>query len=802
MLETLLLTGLLLGVGEFVRRFTPAWHGVPPVWFPAGIGFGAAWRWGRRSALGVGLGNLALNFAAGAPPTAGLLIALGHLLGMELGGGYLRATVGPRPGPIGTRGVLRLLGPAAVGATAGALALGFAPWMILGGSSAEEVLRQCGARAPSTYLGILTVGPLLVVGGSARPGTAPGRGRLESAALLALATLSATVVFCLPFSSVEGRHPLAYLVLPALAWGALRFGLRGAARVSFVVAATAAVGTVHQLGPFEVRTGLSGLIDLQVFLGVVTSVALFLGAAVDEREGAAAALRRSEARLAAAFDHVPFELFLLDGGLTCVMQNAASRASWGDQRGRTSATTSLPEPVVSSFRPKLERALAGEVVRGEATYGEPPNERRVLEVFAPVREGTRLVGLLGVHVDLSERVRAETERNLLQAQLAQTQRMESIGRLAGGIAHDINNLLTPILGYAELALYETEKTARTRPWLEGIEGAAGRVKGLTGKLLAFSRRQPPSLSTLELGAQVRAFVGILRRTIREDVRIELDLDPRGVHVRADPALLDQVLLNLVLNAQDALPDGGGVTIRTSRRTVSAEVAAAHEPMAAGPFGCLTVEDEGVGMDDETLAHAFEPFFTTKGSRGGTGLGLPTVYGIVRGHGGGILVTSAPGEGTTFEVLLPEVAAPAAPPGTDAGPLEPKELRAGDAPARQRVLLVEDEAEVRSLVRDVLVGRGHEVTDLGDPRDAVALAADPTRRVDLLLTDVILPHLRGPELASRLRASRPGLRVLYMTGHAEEALAQAGIDLAHDRVLRKPFSAAGLAAAVEEALVSS
>ncbi len=755
-LESLLLAAAILAVGELVRRFTPAWRGVPPVWFPAGIGFGAAWRLGRRSTLGVGLGNLALNHVAGAPPLAGLLIAAGHVLGMELGGGYLRASLGPRPGAIGTRGVLRILGPAALGATLVAVLGGLAPWMVLAGSDAGEILHQCVARAPSTYLGILAVGPLLVVGGMARPGTAPGRGRLESVALLGLATLSATVVFCLPFSSVAGRHPLAYLVLPALAWGALRFGLRGAARVSFVVAATAAVGTVHQLGPFDVGAGLSGLIDLQVFLGVVSAVALFLGGAVDEREGAASALRRSEARLAAAFDHVPFELFLLDDGLTCVMQNATSRASWGDQRGRTPATTTLPEPVIRVFRPKLERALGGEVVRGEATYGEGAEARRVLEVFAPVREGDRFVGLLGVHVDLSDRVRAEAERERLQAQLAQTQRMDSIGRLAGGIAHDINNLLTPILGYAELALDETPTTMRTHGWLEGMGGAARRIQDLTGKLLAFGRRQPPLRTTVELGAQVRAFAGILRRTIREDVRIELDLDPAGVHVRADPALLDQVLLNLVVNAQDAIEGRGVVTISTRRRTVSAQVASAHEPMVPGGYGALAVRDTGAGMDAETLARAFEPFFTTKAAREGNGLGLATVYGIVRGHGGGVVVTSAPGEGSTFEALLPEVEAPPVSAAASTPPTAPS----AEVSRGRRVLLVEDEAEVRSLVRDVLVARGHEVTDLGDPRDALALASDPARRVDLLLTDVILPQMRGPEPrgpAAR-REARPGRAV--------------------------------------------
>jgi len=568
------------------------------------------------------------------------------------------------------------------------------------------------------------------------------------------------------------------------------------------VAATAAVGTVHQLGPFEVGSGLAGLIDLQVFLGVVSCLGLFLGAAVDEREAAASALRRSEARLATAFDHMPFELFLLDDRLACVMQNAASRAAWGDQRGRSPLSTTLPETVGRDFGPKIARALAGEVVRGEASYGGASDGRRVLEVLAPVREGGRLVGILGVLVDLTDRVRGETERKRLESQLAQTQRMESVGRLAGGIAHDINNLLTPILGYADLALEAGPRAGPTRGWLEGIARAARRVQDLTGKLLAFGRRQPLAPTTIELGAQVRAFVGILRRTIREDVRIELDLDPSGVHVQADPALLDQVVLNLVVNAQDAMPDGGVVTVSTSRRTVSAEAAAAHEPMVPGRHGCISVRDTGVGMDAETLARAFEPFFTTKAAREGNGLGLSTVYGIVRGHGGGIVVESAPGKGSTFDVLLPEVEAPVA-----AAPAHPETL--GALPARvapgtgdrRRVLLVEDEAAVRSLVRDVLVAHGYEVTDLGDPRDALVLAGDPGRRVDLLLSDVILPQMRGPELAAALRASRPGLRVLYMTGHTDAVLAQAGLVNDQGLVLRKPFHAASLLAAVERALAS-
>ncbi len=370
-----------------------------------------------------------------------------------------------------------------------------------------------------------------------------------------------------------------------------------------------------------------------------------------------------------------------------------------------------------------------------------------------------------------------TDRRSLEAQLTHSQRMESLGRLAGGVAHDFNNLLTAITGYAELLLHRLpEGEERSRRAVGEIVRAADRAADLTRQLLAFSRRQVVEPRVVDLNVGLADVLGMLDRLLGEDVRVELELSEEPLPVRVDPAQVEQVIMNLAVNARDAMPGGGTLTIRT-----------ATTDTPHGPFAQLEVRDTGTGIPEEVLDHVFEPFFTTKEEGRGTGLGLATVYGIVTQAGGTVTVSSEPGRGTVFRVLLPRVD----PDRATAG----RGRSGGDVPQAAgwgRVAVVEDDPVVRGLAAEHLREEGYEVVAFSSAEDAEAALAGAAP-VDLLLTDVVLPGIRGPELAARLRRRWPGLQVVFVTGHADSA------GLAGATVVPKPFRLEVLAAVVGEAL---
>ncbi len=368
-----------------------------------------------------------------------------------------------------------------------------------------------------------------------------------------------------------------------------------------------------------------------------------------------------------------------------------------------------------------------------------------------------------------------TERNRLAAELRQAQKMEAIGRLAGGIAHDFNNLLTVIGGYSEAALVETDLDEMRRCVAE-VSSAAGRASKLTSQLLAFARRRVITPAAVDLNGAISAVADLLQRLIGAGIRLETALDPDVGFITVDRSQLEQVVMNLAINARDAMPEGGVLTLMTSRD-------------AAG-MAALTVRDTGRGMDRETVSHVFEPFFTTKGPGKGTGLGLATVYGIVTQHGGTIAVESAPGRGTTFRLTFPR--------DTDATAAALAPTPEGtEAMGSETVLLVEDEAAVRSLVRSMLRARGYSVLEASSGEDALERYGNGLDGIDLLLTDVVMPGMNGRVLAERLTARRPALKVLFMSGYTEDAVLGAGARDVH--FLQKPFTTDGLRAKVRQTL---
>ena len=369
-----------------------------------------------------------------------------------------------------------------------------------------------------------------------------------------------------------------------------------------------------------------------------------------------------------------------------------------------------------------------------------------------------------------------TERNRLAEELRQAQKMEAIGRLAGGIAHDFNNLLTVIGGYSEAALLEQD-VVEMRRCVEEVRRAGERASQLTTQLLAFARRRVIAPSAVELNTAILALAGMLQRLIGTDVRLETSLRPEVGFIRVDRGQLEQVVMNLAINARDAMPGGGTLTLATAL-----EVAADR--------AVLTVSDTGRGMDRETVSHMFEPFFTTKGPGQGTGLGLATVYGIVTQHGGTVAVDSTPGLGTTFALSFPRDAA------ANAGALVPVPS-GGDTTGQETVLLVEDEPMVRSLVRSILTAKGYTVREASSGEEALERFGDDLGRVHLLLTDVVMPGINGRVLAERLAARRPDLKVLFMSGYTEDAVLGArGPGM---QFLQKPFAPDALRSMVRQVL---
>ncbi|HVE79292.1 MAG TPA: ATP-binding protein [Gemmatimonadaceae bacterium] len=409
---------------------------------------------------------------------------------------------------------------------------------------------------------------------------------------------------------------------------------------------------------------------------------------------------------------------------------------------------------------------------------------RVIERYTrPQRLGGRVAGRVASFRDV-------TSRRQLEEQLRQAQKMEAVGRLAGGIAHDFNNLLTVIKGHADLLAGELDPGDPHHDDLEQIRGAATRAAGLTRQLLAFGRKQLLAPRALDLGETVRDVEGMLRRLIGEDVDIVTALGPRLGTVMADAGQLEQVLMNLAVNARDAMPGGGRLVIETANVRLDGAYLERRPMVGAGEYVMLAVSDTGVGMDAQTAARAFEPFFTTKEVGRGTGLGLATVYGIVKQSGGYVWCYSEPGMGTTFKVYLPRVDTAAVRPAA-----EPPAAGGGS----ETVLLVEDEPAVRRLAARILTRLGYRVMEAPNGRAALDLAERHEGPIHLVLTDAVMPEMSGAALSARLADVRPEARVLFMSGYTDDDIVRRGVLRAEHELIQKPFTADVLARRVREVL---
>jgi signal transduction histidine kinase/CheY-like chemotaxis protein len=514
-----------------------------------------------------------------------------------------------------------------------------------------------------------------------------------------------------------------------------------------------------------------------------------------ERQRQSEVIRHSEERYRALFDGMRngfayCEMLFQDGKPSDFIYLAVNRA-FSELTGLSDVVGRRVSEVIPGIRDTNADLL--DFYGRVAATGTPA----AVETFVPAlgiwfaisAYSTRKDHFVAIFDNVTERRNAEAALLETQRQLAQAQKMEAVGRLAGGIAHDFNNLLTVIRGYGELLAADLEGDAPKCEELGEILRAAERASGLTRQLLAFSRRQTFEMQALDLGEAVAETERMLRRLIGEDIRLEVDRPPRIGTIRADRGQIEQVILNLAVNARDAMPHGGALRIALSETAVVTTLPSIDGGVPPGLYVVLTVADAGCGMSRETLEHAFEPFFTTKETGKGTGLGLSTVFGIVKQSGGHLRVTTAPGAGATFDLFFPR---------DDEAGTAPAPAGAAGHGGAETILVAEDEPSVRDLAGRMLAGHGYRIL-LAAGGDAALAQAEAAERVDLLLTDLVMPGMSGAELADRLSTLRPGLRVLFMSGYPHDVLADFGVSAADVNLLRKPFTDAELSRRVRETL---
>ena len=450
------------------------------------------------------------------------------------------------------------------------------------------------------------------------------------------------------------------------------------------------------------------------------------------------------------------------------------------------------DPKVDVFVDAKEQArLMGEFRRGARLDNVEVRWKRKDGKQITVRLSGRAVkGETGEVVEvIAEHV---TERRVLEHQFRQAQKMEAVGRLAGGVAHDFNNLLMVISGYTEVLMEHTAEDHALHPKIAAIQQASDRATTLTRQLLAFSRKQLLELKVVDVNAIVKDIERLLRPLIGENIELVSRLAGDLGRTRADAAQIEQVIMNLVVNSKDAMPNGGKIIIQTANESLDGDLPRECSYIQPGPYVMLSIEDNGHGMDKETQSRIFEPFFTTKEKGKGTGLGLSTVYGIIKQSGGYVLAQSEVGRGTTFRIYLPRVEEPA----EISGGTRASQSATGGS---ETVLLVEDEESVRQLVRETLEAKGYKVLEADHGAAALRIASDHHGPIDMLITDVVMPGMSGRELSEQLSASDPDIKILYLSGYTEDAVVHQGVLEPGTSFLQKPFTLQALARKVREVL---
>ena len=505
------------------------------------------------------------------------------------------------------------------------------------------------------------------------------------------------------------------------------------------------------------------------------------------------ALQKSEQRFRTIFENAPIFIDAFDEEGRCILWNKQSQKTFGwtiEELNAREDIFSLFYPDPAEHESVLESVTSGTDGKFKEWHPVTRDGRQLVTMWANFRLPEGIVISLGY--DLTELRKADRDKSRLEEQFHKIQKLESIGRLAGGIAHDLNNLLTPILGYSELLIEKGRgKSIDVKP-VEKIAEAGGKARDLVRQLLAFSRKQILEFRRIDLNSLVIRFEELLRRTIREDIEIKLLTAESLPLIQGDPGQLERIIMNLAVNAQDAMPQGGKLVIQTSLAELDREYASSHQSVVPGKYVLLSVSDTGSGMAKETIDHIFEPFFTTKSREKGTGLGLSTAYGIVKQHKGNIWAYSEPGMGTTIKVYLPVL--------LDHSHKEPdEETPSKTAPGSGTILLVEDDYEVRNLASAILEKKGYTVISAESGKIALETIRKNQASPDLLLTDVVMPKMNGRQLYEEMIKEYPDIKTIFMSGYTKDVIAHHGIMDPGFHFIQKPFSINALAKKIQRVM---
>ena len=778
-------------------RYASIGQSISLVWPPTGIALAALVLLGPGVWPGVALGAFLANAATPIPLAAAAAIAVGNTLEAVLAASLLVRAAGRRP-RLDSMGTVRalMLGAAPLGAIVSAI-VGVTALMASGALPAGGAASALAVWWTGDLLGALVIAPLLLAWALVPPSTASARGPLE-VVLLCLGTVIAAEVglsHLLPVP-VLLRLDYLYLLFPFVIWAALRFGSRGASLMTFTISIVAVWRTVQGGGPFNATTAGGTLFAVACYLGVVAITGLLLAAAVTrEREAATDVLRRRDEQLQVALDAARMGVWFWSA--------ADNRLTWDDTLRRMYGVgpderIAGYDDFISRVHPDDREFVEGTVRRALAEGGRLDYEFRILLPDGRVRwiadqgrvvpaENGGATGMTGACTDV-------TDRRTAEEQLRLAHHMESVGRLAGGVAHEANNQMSVVISAAHFILARPDIPPAVRTDAEYIRKAAERTAAVTAQLLAFSRRQVLRPQVLDLNGVLEKFRPVLQRTMGEDCAVTLRLDPALGPVKADPGQLEQVLLNLALNARDAMPRGGALSVETSATELSRGSAGLEHGIAVRPgrYVLLAMSDTGHGMDRATLSHVFEPFFTTKGIGQGTGLGLATVYGIVKQSDGYVWAYSEPGQGTTIKVYLPVT--------EERAEIAAEERTTQPAARGELILIVEDEEPVRAIAARVLADVGYRVLEAESGAVAIELLRRSADRPALVLTDVVMPGMSGSELAAAVGRLAPGTPVLFTSGYTDGEILRRGLLEPGADFLPKPFSPEALVQAVRVRMI--
>ena len=778
-------------------RYASIGRSVSLVWPPAGIALAALAGLGLRYWPGVAIGAFLANVATPIPLVAAAGIASGNTLEALVATFLLKRLGGakPRLDEMATvRGLVLAAAPvgALASAVVGAITLVLTR-QIEGGTLGATI----GTWWTGDLLGALVVAPALLTWISEPDQRGIPRGVLEIALLCMATAIAAELALGSDSrSGLFGSVDYLYLLFPFAIWAALRYGPRGASLVTLIVGIVAVWHTTRGSGPLSTGSAPGTLFAVACYLGALAVTTLALTAAVTrERRSATEALRRREEQLAVALDAARMGIWSWSSEDNRLVWDDTLRALYGLG----------PDDHVTGYDDFLsrvhsdDRAFVDETVRKALREGGRLDyEFRIVRPDGRIRwiaDQGRVTSsgpgsppaMTGVCMDV-------TDRRATEEHLRQAQRMESVGRLAGGVAHEANNQMSVVLGAADFILRRNDIPEAVRADVEHVRRAAERTAAVTAQLLAFSRRQVLNPQVLDLNELIRRFEPTLRRLMGEDCAVVLRPGAAAHPVKADPGQLEQVLINLALNARDSMPRGGTLTVETFAATLT-EATATLKPgvrVYPGAYSVLAVTDTGHGMDEETLSHIFEPFFTTKGVGRGTGLGLSTVYGIVKQSEGYVWAYSEPGQGTTFKIYLKVSTEPALSGRVEAD----KPCGSGEV-----ILVVEDEDSVRRIAGRALEDAGFTVREAGSGKQALELLSTIEKRIALVLTDVVMPGMSGKDLAANIAQMSPGTPVLFTSGYTDGEIVRRGLLAPDAAFLQKPFTPDVLVRAVRERLVT-